>query len=134
MVTRRILIAGCILVLGACTSIEGTYLPACAAYSGSEIRLESGRFLWSKFTDQVALDENGNVVEPFPGFPLEGSYRIDGQILTLVPDAGQPPETLYIHEEASAVFLLTAAEHARLKSSGERAECALQKQSGGTRN
>lgn len=121
-----------IFLLTACVSIEGVYLPDCEAYTGSEIRLADGRFHWSKFTDQVVIDEYGNKVDPFPGLPLEGEYRAQGQTVTLTSDNGQPADTLYLFKESGAVYLLTASEKAGVDAGGERPRCALRRQSPGT--
>ena len=132
MILRRFLLAGCALALGACTSYEGLYAPSCAAYSGSEIELIGGRFTWSKFTDQVVIDEEGNTVDPFPGFPREGAYEIDGKTLTLTPSSGEAKETLYFVRDGADVYLLTEAEHAEVAAGGELPRCALKRQVSGT--
>ena len=132
MKLRSIFLAAMALFLIACTSIEGTYLPACEAYAGSKITLADGRFHWSKFTDQVVVDDDGNEVNQFPGFPREGDYQIEGQAVTLTPDSGQPAETLYLFEEPGAIYLLTAREKAGIEAGGERPKCALRRQSPGT--
>ena len=120
------------LLMSACASIEGVYLPACVAYAGSKISLADGRFHWSKFTDQVVVDDDGNTIDPFPGFPLEGKYRVDGQAITLTPGTGQPAETFYLLEEKGAIYLLTAREKAGMDAGGGRPKCALQRQPSGT--
>ena len=134
MKLRSLSLAGCVLALTACTSIDGTYLPSCTAFSGSEIRLADGRFHWSKFTDQVVIDEEGNEVDPFPGFPVEGIYQVSGEAMTLVPDSGESPQMLYIHRDGKAIYLLNAAEQATLEDSGERPQCVLRRQPPGTSN
>ena len=120
------------LSLSACASIEGIYLPDCEAYAGSEIRLADGRFHWSKFTDQVVVDDDGNEVNQFPGFPLEGQYKVSGQVVTLNPGSGQPAQTLYLLDEEGAIYLLTATERAGMEAGGARPKCALRRQSPGT--
>jgi hypothetical protein len=134
MELRSLFLAGCVLALTACTSIEGTYLPSCVAFSGSEIRLADGRFHWSKFTDQVVIDEDGNEVDPFPGFPLEGVYKVSGEVMTLAPDSGESPQTLYVQRDGQAIYLLDAEEKAALESGRVRPPCALQRQVPGTSN
>ena len=129
---RISLLTAIALPISACASIEGVYLPACEAYAGSEIRLVDGRFHWSKFTDQVEVDDDGNTVDPFPGFPLKGDYRVDGKTVTLTPESGQPAETMYLLEIAGEVYLLTAREKAGMKAGDERPKCALRRQSPGT--
>ena len=64
-----------------CVSHDGTYLPGCPAYAGNSIKLSDGQFVWEKFTDSVVLDDAGNVVNQFPGYPLQGSYRVAGQVV-----------------------------------------------------
>jgi hypothetical protein len=132
MTLRLKCLALCAVVLTACTSIDGVYLPACEAYAGSKITLSGGRFHWSKFTDQVEIDDEGNVVEPFPGFPLEGDYEVSERKVTLTPDSGQRAETLYLLEEKGHVYLLTAREKAEMQAGGVPPKCALRRQSPGT--
>ena len=125
---RILVVANCTLVLAACASIEGTYLPACEAYAGSEIRLEAGRFHWSKFTDQVKLDADGNPIDPFPGFPREGAYAVDDKTITLTPASGEAPEILHLHEQGGAIYLLTNAEHVAVAEGADIPRCALKRQ------
>lgn len=132
MSQRMLIPVGLLLTLTACASVDGVYLPSCEAYAGSEIRLEDGRFHWSRFTDQVVIDEEGNKVDPFPGYPLEGVYQVSGGILTLVPDDGESPQVLYIQQEGKDIYLLNAAEKGALDASGEPPQCALQRQAPGT--
>ena len=132
MILRSLLLAGCALVLSGCKPYEGLYAPSCAAYSGSEIELSGGHFHWSKFTDQVVLDEQGNTVDPFPGFPREGAYEIDGKTVTLTPASGEAPETLYIVVEGADVYLLTSAEKTEFSAGGAPPRCALKRQVSGT--
>ena len=117
------------LLSAGCASVEGTYLPDCPAYSGSKIELADGRFRWSKFTDQVVLDDDGNEVNQFPGFPREGEYALSGNVVTL---ATEPAETLYLLEESGATYLLTAREKMAMEGGAARPECALRRQSPGT--
>lgn len=120
-----------ILLLSGCKAIDGTYLPSCVAFSGSEIQLADGRFVWKKFTDQVVLDEQGNKIDQFPGFPLEGDYKVSGDVMTLTPDTGAP-ESFYLLRDEPDIYLLTAREKAGYDASGERPRCALKRQPAGT--
>jgi hypothetical protein len=119
-------------VLSGCKPYEGLYAPSCAAYSGSEIELSGGRFIWSKFTDQVVVDDQGNTVDPFPGFPREGVYEVDGKTITLTPASGEAPETLFIVAEGADVYLLTTAENTEYSAGGALPRCALKRQVSGT--
>ena len=132
MILRSFLLAGCALALSGCKPYDGLYAPSCAAYSGSEIRLEDGRFFWSKFTDQVVMDEQGNTVDPFPGFPREGTYAVDGKTITLTPSSGEALDTLYLVSDGADVYLLTSAENAEFAAGGELPRCALKRQVSGT--
>ena len=73
MKLRTLLLASLALIMSGCMTYEGRYAPSCLAYAGSEIQLNDGRYVWSRFTDQVVIDEDGNAVDPFPGFPREGA-------------------------------------------------------------
>ena len=128
MLGRVSLFLGLSLVLAGCASIDGVYLPACEAYSGSEIRLEAGRYRWSKFTDQVEIDEDGNKVDPFPGFPHEGNYSVSGKTVTLTPDSGEASSALHLHKQGGAVYLLTGTENGAVAAGGEVPRCALKRQ------
>lgn len=128
MFTRNVFILGLAVLLAGCMSYEGLYAPSCIAYAGSEIRLADGRYTWSKFTDQVVIDEEGNEVDPFPGFPREGAYSRQGNRITFEAGPDFAPETLYLLEENGEVYLYTAAEWTALEASGERPACPLKRQ------
>ena len=128
MFTRTVFILGSALCLVGCASYEGLYAPSCLAYSGSEIRLSNGRYVWTKFTDQVVVDEHGDQVDPFPGFPREGAYAKQGNRITLGAGASGESETMYLIEHGGEVFLYTAAEAEAFEATGERPACALQLQ------
>lgn len=108
-----------------CASPEGIYSPACIAYAGSTIRLSEGTFTWEKFTDQVIVDDDGRVSNPFPGYPLQGSYRIDGKTVYLQSDTGEAMENLYLHKRARRDYLLTSGQHDAVKETGDFDKCAL---------
>lgn len=119
------------LLLSGCKAIDGTYQPSCVAFAGSEIRLEGGRFVWDKFTDQVVVDEQGNTVDQFPDFPRQGSYAVSNDAVTLSADTGST-ETFYLLRDEGAVYLLTSEEKSTYDATGERPRCALQRQPAGT--
>lgn len=113
------------MLLQGCGSFEGHYAPSCIAYSGSEIRLDAGRYVWTKFTDQVVVDASGNKVDPFPGFPQEGTYSKQGDTIVLAPDQGVPGVTLKLVRADGAHYLYTADEAATFEATGERPACPL---------
>ena len=112
-------------LLAACVSHEGKYSPACVAYTGSNIELRSGQFVWEKFTDSVVVDDNGEIVNQFPGYPMQGRYRIDGQAVLMESAAGESLATMYLHQQDHRDYLLTAEQHEAWESGSTSAECAL---------
>ena len=112
-------------LLFGCVSHEGTYSPDCIAFAGSNISLSNKQFVWEKFTDMVVVDDNGEVVNQFPGFPLKGSYRIDGQTLHMESDAGVSVEEMYLHRHENRQYLLTAEQFEAWQETGTYAGCAL---------
>jgi hypothetical protein len=111
--------------LSACVSHEGTYSPDCIAYAGSNISLNDGQFVWEKFTDAVVVDEDGKIVNQFPGFPMRGSYRIEGQFVLMESAAGDAMEKMYLHTRDNRQYLLTAEQFDAWQKTGEHADCAL---------
>ena len=116
------LLIGCLL--SGCKSVEGVYSPGCAAYSGDQIELSGGEFTWDKFTDQVGIDENGNPIDPFPGFPQRGSYEVDGNAVRMTMN-NNASETLYLHVHDGRALLLTETQHRAVESGGRHDDCAL---------
>lgn len=116
------LLIGCILA--GCKSVEGVYLPACAAYSGDRIELNGGEFNWDKFTDQVEIDEDDERIDSFPGYPRRGSYEIDGNTVRMTAN-NNVSETLYLHVHDGRALLLTEAQHRAVESGGRYDDCAL---------
>ena len=117
------------VILCGCSSIEGLYLPACTAYEGDEIQLTEGRFTWRRFTDQRTVDAQGQLVDPFPGYPKSGIYEYNDPVLILTPDSDSENVGFFLMEEKSGVFLLTGAEKQRYDIDGQIPECALRQAS-----
>jgi hypothetical protein len=113
------------VLLSGCLPHEGTYLPGCIAYVGDKITLGDGQFVWEKFTDERSVNEQGEIIDPFPGYPMKGSYRIDGQTVHLVPESGAAPQPMYLQDEGGRHYLLTVDEFAAWEATGSYAECAL---------
>ena len=114
-------------ILCGCSSIEGLYAPACTAYEGDEIRLVEGRFTWRRFTDQRTLDEQGQLVDPFPGYPKNGVYEYREPVLILTPDSDSGNTGFFLLDEKRGVYLLTGAEKQRYDIDGEIPACALRR-------
>ena len=112
------------LLIG-CVSHEGTYSPDCIAYAGSNISLSDGQFVWEKFTDEVIIDDDGEIVNQFPGYPMRGSYRIERQTVHMESDAEDLAIKMYLHRRDNRQYLLTADQFEAWENTGKHADCAL---------
>jgi len=117
-----------LLLLAGCRSIEGHYRPACAAFEGFTLQLDNGRFELDRFTDMVQVDDDGNVIPAFPGYPLVGIYSVDGEALVLTPDTGASV-TMYLAPRDDTVYVLDEAGYGRFRAGGEFPSCALVRES-----
>ncbi len=125
MIARYFALMIAVLVLVACAIHEGSYSPACPAYAGSRIELGDGQFAWEKFTDSIVVDNDDAIVKQFPGYPMRGNYRIEGQLVVFESAAGDELATLYFQSSDAGEFLLTAEQQQEWENSGKFAECAL---------
>lgn len=114
-------LAGCATNAG----VTGTYAPSCVAFEGNTIELADNRFTWDKFTDEVTVDDDGNTVDPFPGFPVRGIYTIDDDVVSLVTDVGELAAELHLVRRPDQVYLLTDAEYRAWQQDGTVPDCAL---------
>lgn len=114
----------CCLLAG-CANNSGTYEPACVAFEGDTIKLADGKFVLDKFTDQVEVDESGNKTDPFPGYPVSGTYRIEGDVLHMQADSGTALPDRYLVKSEGRNRLLTAEQHDAWKADGTIDDCAL---------
>jgi len=112
-------------LLCGCVSHDGTYLPGCPTYAGSSIKLSDGQFVWEKFTDSVVLDDAGNVVNQFPGYPLQGSYRVAGRTLNLQAASGESLPKMYLQQHDKRHYLLTTEQFETWEATGKHEDCAL---------
>ncbi|HWM28890.1 MAG TPA: hypothetical protein VNQ14_10560 [Woeseiaceae bacterium] len=118
----------CLIVplLAGCASYEeGSYGPGCVAYAGNRIELDGGRFVWDKFTDQVLVNDAGEVVDQYPEYPLRGRYRLQGEALHFESYTGEPLPVMHLRREGSMTYLLTNKQLESLQNTGTRPECAL---------
>lgn len=113
------------LLYSACAHQAGVYEPACVAYEGDRVELKGGRFEWQRFTDERVIDDAGNVVSPFPGFPKTGTYRESNGRLELVTDDKVRLDDWFLIESAGQRFLLNAKQHNAFIDDGVPPECAL---------
>ena len=112
-------------LLGCASSHEGTYSPDCIAYAGSKISLSDGKFFWEKFTDAVVLDDDGQIVDQFPGYPMQGTYHIHDETVHMETAAGESIEEMYLHRRDDRQYLLTQQQFEAWRETGEYADCAL---------
>ena len=113
------------VLLTGCASFEGTYSPSCTAYEGDRITLDGGEFVWDRFTDAIPVDDDGNPVDPTPGYPLRGRYSGSEGRLELETDAGEMVESLYVQAAEGTFYLLTEEQYERLGATGRIPECSL---------
>ena len=95
------------------------------AHVGSRIHLSDSEFVWEKFTDQVSVDEDGDKIDPFPGYPRRGTYRIDGHSIVLNFDDDEFVETLQVREHQGRYLLLTKLQAEAQDTTGQFDACVL---------
>ena len=124
MSIRHIIILASVL-LAACKTPAGTFEPACEAFAGDRITLRQSGFIWEKFTDVRQVDDDGNLIAPFPGFPKQGRVDRQGAELNMIATDGAVLPTMWLHETDGQVFLLTEQQRAELEGGQPMDECAL---------
>lgn len=122
----RLLAAAAIAcLLPACATYEGTYAPDCIAYAGDRIKLDGGRFVWDKFTDQVLVDDAGRRIDPFPEYPVLGRYRIEGERVIFDSYTGEELPDMYLRSDGRRSWLLTAEQFERWHGTDTPPDCPL---------
>ena len=121
LLTALACVSGCATEAG----VAGTYAPSCVAFEGSTIELADNRFTWDKFTDEVTVDDAGNTIDPFPGFPVRGTYTVEGDVVSLVTNVGELAAELHVVQRPEQVYLLTDAEFDAWQKDGTVPRCAL---------
>jgi hypothetical protein len=128
MKTRAPILLASLGAFAGCASgpdVTGTYSPSCVAFEGNTIELTESRFTWDKFTDEVTVDDAGNTLDPFPGFPVRGTYTVADNVLSLTTDVGELAAELHLVQRPGQVYLLTDLEFEAWQRDGEVPECAL---------
>lgn len=109
----------------ACASHEGVYEPACIAYEGDRLSLVAGRFEWQRFTDERIVNEAGEAVAPFPGFPKSGTYKVADGRLQLTADDNVRLDDWFTIDHAGQRYLLDAKQHNAFLADGDLPDCVL---------
>ena len=125
MITRQLIVVFTMFLFAGCATYEGKYVPSCPAYAGDTIELQGGTFVWDKFSDAVAVDDDGERVDQFPDYPMQGNYRIDDEAVMFESSQGDAITTLYLQKNDGQHYLLTLMQYEQLKTAGKSAECAL---------
>jgi hypothetical protein len=128
MKTKALILLAYLGVFSGCATgpdVTGTYAPSCVAFEGNTIELTDARFTWDKFTDEVTVDDAGNEVDPFPGFPVRGTYVRQDDVLRLTTDVGEFAAELYLVHRPGQVYLLTEAEFEAWQKDSAVPACAL---------
>jgi hypothetical protein len=116
------------LLLSACASkYDGVFEPACIAHAGDKITLNDGRFVWEKFTDEIRIDEHGNRIDPFPGYPIDGEYDIRKERVSLIPDGSAARSERYLLEYRKHLYLLTFDQNEAVLDGVKMPTCALRR-------
>jgi hypothetical protein len=95
------------------------------AYEGDRIELSDGRFVWTRFTDERLVDEQGNVIDPFPEYPKLGKYELREDQLILRTDDGTLLTSRYLMKHAGHHYLLTSEQRDVFHDGDTMPECAL---------
>lgn len=126
MNVKRLSLLAAALSLASCAStMGGQFEPACIAYEGDSIEMVEGRFEWRRFTDQVMIDDDGNKIDPFPDYPISGTYTVQGKRVTFVPDGNAETRERYLLEYRQALYLLTYEENEAALDTDIIPSCAL---------
>ena len=112
-------------LISACSEAEMRFEPGCIVFEGDVISIQGSRFEWAKFTDQRRLGDDGQPVDPFPGFPKTGTVDRDGNRLTLKSDFGDQEVDWIAVEYDDRLRLLTTSEYAALERGETLSACAL---------
>ena len=125
MTKQLLLIPLAILSLTACNSLEGTFEPDCMAFEGDRVVFANGRYEWHKFTDERRIDDDGNVIEPFPGYPSSGRYTLSRSTVEFVAEQGAQPGDMYLFETDTDAYLLTREHNAAAVAGDGLPTCPL---------
>lgn len=124
--TNRILLPA-LLWVAACNDqpLEGEFGPSCIAFAGDRVTFANGRFEWDRFTDERRVDDDGNMLDPFPDYPRHGDFRVERNRVEFVPDDGERLAPRYLLERDGTLYLLERAQYEKVLAGGSLPDCAL---------
>ena len=114
-----------LFVFAGCASHQGEYAPDCMAFAGDTVSLAGDEFVWQRFTDQVKVDANGDVIDPYPDYPKRGRYSLEGDIVRLRTESGEDMDNLYLRRIDGSYRLLTAEQNGDWERTGRYDQCVL---------
>ena len=118
-----LLLAAGSLLCGCATPVS--YAPGCLAYAGDRITIGGQRYTWDKFTDVRRIDEAGEVIDPFPGYPRQGRVERDGRVLRFLDESGALLAVRHLHEAGGKTYLLTPEAWREVAAGAAPDPCAL---------
>lgn len=125
--SKRIAVLLAALLCAACNDVTGVFEPDCMAMEGDRVVFSGGRFEWHKFTDERRLDADGELIDPFPGYPLTGTVALRGSAVKLTTAAGDRLDDHFLFERGEGLYLLTREQHAAVSAGRELPACALRR-------
>ena len=125
--TRRIAILLAALVCAACDDFAGVFEPDCMALEGDRFVFTGRTFEWHKFTDERRIGADGELVDPFPGYPLKGTFVLQGTTVELTTAAGNRLDDHFLIERGDSLYLLTREQHAAVTEGGDLPTCVLRR-------
>ena len=126
-IVRTSTLLACALAAG-CGSLDGVFAPACIAYEGDRIVFDGRRFSWDRFTDARRVDDDGNIVDPFPEYPKTGRYEVDSARVSFYTDDGGSLDDRYLLEHRGDTYLLNWEDNEAVLDGEAMPACALRQQ------
>ena len=127
VMTKTTVILLAAMLCAACDDFTGVFEPDCMAMEGDRFVFAGSTFEWHKFTDERRLDADGNVVDPFPGYPLTGTFALRGSTVELTTAGGDRLDDRFLFERGDSLYLLTREQHAAVTAGGDLPMCVLRR-------
>ena len=127
VMTRRIAILFVALLCAACADLDGVFEPDCIAMAGDRFVFAGRTFEWHKFTDMRRVDADGKLVDPFPGYPLTGTFALRESTVELTTAAGERLDDHFLLQRGDSLYLLTRDQHAAVNAGDDLPACVLRR-------